>query len=314
MRGRDVHTNIMLDIECTAANAHNPAIIELAAVYFNRDTGEEFDYISIPVNLKSCTDLGLVTNLDTMKWLEDNIPQTLRISQDCSVSLDLTKALFKLSVFLRKCIKATERRNDAEGRWYKYSQPMIWGNRAMADNVWIRSAYHVSQLEQPWKYWSDKCLRTFVKQVGIKTGIDFSWRPWASKRIGKAHIALDDCRYQILYLKPATDEDWGLLPKKLNSATRATEATTQQPSPDVIFSGERTGSTNGSMLQPPAVPSAERMQPSPEPQLFGLPALIGLHPPGGIARRFHISAFGPGGIGTFLHQEQKPLMLKQVDP
>jgi len=57
---KDQHANIMLDIECAGLpHSSNPAIIEIGAVYFDFNTGEELSCFSTPINLKSCIDKGL---------------------------------------------------------------------------------------------------------------------------------------------------------------------------------------------------------------------------------------------------------------
>ena len=52
-------TNIMLDLDCTSIKHTNPAIMQIAAVHFDIDTGEEFDTIEMFVNLGSCRRFGL---------------------------------------------------------------------------------------------------------------------------------------------------------------------------------------------------------------------------------------------------------------
>jgi hypothetical protein len=196
---KNFHTNIMLDLECASKNTHNPAIIEIGAVYFDIDTGVELAHLSTPVSLQSCLDLGLVTDEETLAWVEKNIPTTLATSKGCSITLH--QALFRLSRFIRDSCKRTENALQEQGRTlHLESEPMIWGNGVMADNVWIRSAYKACSMEKPWKYWNDMCVRTMVKQCYFMTGMDYQ-REAVMK--GTKHKAIDDCRHQIAYLVKA---------------------------------------------------------------------------------------------------------------
>jgi oligoribonuclease (3'-5' exoribonuclease) len=198
-RKKNFHTNIMLDLECTAKETHNPAIIEIGAVYFDIDTGAELAHLSTPVSLQSCLDLGLVTDEETLAWVEKNIPTTLSTSQSCSITLH--QALFRLSRFIRESCKQTVYVLQEQGRTvYLESEPMIWGNGVMADNVWIRSAYKACSMEKPWKYWNDMCVRTMVEQCYCMTGRDYR-REMVMK--GTKHKAIDDCRHQVAYLVKA---------------------------------------------------------------------------------------------------------------
>jgi oligoribonuclease (3'-5' exoribonuclease) len=221
---KNFHTNIMLDLECTSVNNHNPAIIEIGAVYFDIDTGAELAHLSTPVSLQSCLDLGLVTEEETLDWVEKNIPTTLSTSKNCSVTLH--QALFRLSRFIRESCKQTVHALQEQGRTvHLESEPMIWGNGTMADNIWIRSAYKACSMEKPWKYWNDMCVRTMVKQCYCMTGIDYR-RDAVMK--GTRHKAIDDCRHQIAYLvkarnalmAPATSRKMGLMSPETSFSSR----------------------------------------------------------------------------------------------
>ncbi|KAF4624309.1 hypothetical protein G7Y89_g13864 [Cudoniella acicularis] len=202
MRQKNYHTNIMLDLEIAGVDSDNPVIIALAAVYFDPDTGKELAHILTPVSYDSCLKLGLVTDEKTLTWLDETIPETLNTSKSSTVSLE--KALFKFSNFVRTSCRKTieELRKDGRENLERYSQPMIWGNGAIADNVWIRSAYRACGMERPWKFWNDMCVRTVVKQCAALTGRDYSRE---IKFQGEKHNPLDDCRHQVRYLVLAMD-------------------------------------------------------------------------------------------------------------
>ncbi|KAF8848520.1 hypothetical protein BDZ45DRAFT_810720 [Acephala macrosclerotiorum] len=85
---KDPNANIMLDLEYTAAAAHNPAILEIGAVWFDIDTGTELATFKSLVSLISCLGLGLVQTDVTVAWLANNIPDTLATSRTTKVSLE----------------------------------------------------------------------------------------------------------------------------------------------------------------------------------------------------------------------------------
>ncbi|CAG8975081.1 hypothetical protein HYALB_00009944 [Hymenoscyphus albidus] len=216
MPDKDIHTNIMLDLECTDATVPNPVIIEIAAVHFDIQTGIELAHFHSPVNFQSSLDHKHLTSKKGLEWLKDNIPETLKTSMSTSVSLE--QALFRFSNFVRGCCKTTKDRLRDEGFESKieHSQPMIWGNGAVADNVWIASAYRSCNMVKPWEFWNDMCVRTFVRQCSLMTGREFTKEHVFE---GTMHIALDDCRNQIVYLVNARNSLVPARPKRTVSCT-----------------------------------------------------------------------------------------------
>ena len=133
MVGKDYHTNIMLDLECTSVNSTKPVILQLAAVHFDINTGTELDHMDGIINSDSCKELGLREDEATMKWVRVEIPQTLASSKTSRVSLH--QALNEFTSFINRSREATRKRFNLNASQLKYSQPMIWGNGANADNV-----------------------------------------------------------------------------------------------------------------------------------------------------------------------------------
>ncbi|KAF5871726.1 uncharacterized protein Bfra_008750 [Botrytis fragariae] len=77
MSTKDVRTHTMLDLEIAAHPLkHNPAIIQTGAIHFHIETGKVLKTFSIDINLESCIESGLITDSDTLQWLEKNIPGT----------------------------------------------------------------------------------------------------------------------------------------------------------------------------------------------------------------------------------------------
>ncbi|KAI9046857.1 hypothetical protein LZ554_008936 [Drepanopeziza brunnea f. sp. 'monogermtubi'] len=202
MKSKDLHTNIMLDLEVTSL-VFNPCIIEIGAIHFDIDTGVELGQYHTPVSLTSCLAVKLVKDQDTMTWLERHIPGTLETSRESTVALP--DALKQLNKFIASCVATTARRSPGpRGN----SLTKIWGNGAVADNVWIRSAYEACKIAKPWNNFNDMCVRTLVKCYGEMLGRNF---PNEVKFQGAKHSALDDCRHQIRYLVRARSAVMALL-------------------------------------------------------------------------------------------------------
>jgi exodeoxyribonuclease VIII len=66
----------------------------------------------------------------------------------------------------------------------------VWGNGATFDNVILDNAYKAAQMNKPWKYYQDRCFRTTKAEN----------QQILMEGIGVAHNALDDAKYQALYL------------------------------------------------------------------------------------------------------------------
>lgn len=178
-------TEVMLDLESMGVG-NNPALIQVAAVAFDGDTGEEVSKFDEKIDLKSSMDAGLTISSGTIKFWMTN-PQVTQETREIIMSEtgdhdktgnDLTTALVRF------------------GDWYrslenKQTVGTVWGNGAASDNVWLRSAYEACHLQPPFIFRDDMCLRTLrslAKRKGYKTNFEFT---------GNMHDGLDDCRYQI---------------------------------------------------------------------------------------------------------------------
>ena len=208
---KNPHTNIMLDLECTKAEASNPVLLQIGAVFFDIDTGEQFKTFSSSVNFQSCLDHGLLTDYATSDGLwKDNsmnfvrrfLPNVLKASRE-SESM-LPDVLSEFSKWIKLCCDDTRRRLKAQGLNID-SQPQIWGNGASGDNVWIKEAYLASKMNRPSQFYNDRCVRTFMQQNKHYIGIDYF------KTVvfeGTKHHAVDDCKHQIKYVVLAHRRIW----------------------------------------------------------------------------------------------------------
>jgi len=162
--------HIMLDIE-TMGNQSYSAILSIGAIKFNLDTGETGDKFYTTIDLKSCIDLGLRINADTLKWWMNQNEQAKKdlFGGD---QLCVEDALIKLSHFINK-------------------GDIVWGNSARFDCGILQNAYELCNIKLPWDFRDERCVRTLV-----------SFAPYIKENYkyeGTYHNALSDCYNQIGY-------------------------------------------------------------------------------------------------------------------
>lgn len=161
--------HLMIDIE-TMANESFSAIISLAAVEFDINTGQTGKEFYINISLQSCIDLGLIVNADTIMWWMKQSDEARKSLTGDSVSIN--EALLSFSGFCNKDYQ-------------------VWGNSARFDLGILQNAYNKAKLPICWDFRKERCVRTLV-----------SFRPETKayyKYIGTAHNALADCYNQIAY-------------------------------------------------------------------------------------------------------------------
>ena len=161
---------IMLDIE-TMGNGSNSAIIAIGAVAFDiNDISSRFYQ---QVNLQSSIDAGMEMDASTVLWWlkqSDDARSAFKVNEK---SLNISNALIEFSMFCESV--------NVCG---------MWGNGAAFDNALLSNAYRKLEIEQPWKFWNDRCYRT-VKN--IYQYVEFV-------RSGTNHNAVDDAESQALHL------------------------------------------------------------------------------------------------------------------
>ncbi|MCP3966933.1 MAG: 3'-5' exoribonuclease [Lentisphaerae bacterium] len=159
------NNNVMIDLE-TMGNNSKSAIISIGAVRFdNLELGQEF-YTN--VNLQSCIDAGLTMDASTIMWW------------------------MKQSDEARKAFNSGVNLADALRDFTKWLGPggEVWGNGVDFDNVILASAYDAANQPLPWRYWNNRCYRTFK---GLCPSIKVP-------RGGIHHNALDDAKTQAEHL------------------------------------------------------------------------------------------------------------------
>lgn len=163
--------HVMADIE-TLGKSNNAAILSIGMVKFNPFTDEFYDSFYVPVDPESCQALGLKIDASTVMWWMDEERDAARVAMMKETRIDLPSALYGLV------------------DWFGDDKP-VWGNGATFDNVILSSAFKACGIEQPWKFWNDKCYRTLKGQAkSIKL-----------KRVGTYHNALDDAISQAKHMQ-----------------------------------------------------------------------------------------------------------------
>lgn len=148
MSNREYSANIMLDLECTDATVNNPVLLELAAVHFDIDNGNELGHYTTIISYQSCLEKGLVDDCvegedgsiidgPGMIFLKGNgiLKETLKKSKASKISLN--RALAEFTGFVQSSCLTTRRLLGARAHPRNDIQPMIWGNGAVADNVYV---------------------------------------------------------------------------------------------------------------------------------------------------------------------------------
>lgn len=170
----DINTfgHVMIDIETMGTKSYS-AIISIAAVEFNIETGIIGQTFYQNISLQSNVSNGLVIDPDTVIWwIGQNEAARKKLSENPS---ELIQTLLLLDQYLVSCGP------DAK----------LWGNPARFDLGLLENAYQTAFLKSPWEHYNERCLRTLS-----------SLRPEIKKRTirkGPEHDATADCLFQIEY-------------------------------------------------------------------------------------------------------------------
>lgn len=169
----------MIDIETLGTNP-NSCILTIGAIKFNRnkDIGDlkDCERFYIRIDQKSCENLGMEVNNDTLEWWKNQNPQSRYEALDNMKNrIDIKDGLLELKKFIKDS---------------KY----IWANSPNFDCVILENAYKKCNLEVPWKFWNLRDCRT-VYDIG-----NTNLKSFVKETI---HHSLIDCYNQILCLQKA---------------------------------------------------------------------------------------------------------------
>lgn len=164
------YDHLMVDIE-TMGTGFNSAIVSIAAVEFDIDTGLTGRTFQIKVSLKSCLDVGMKVDADTILWWMQQSEEARAGFGGCT-TVSIRRALLDFSSFC-------------------HSDYKVWGNSARFDLGILENAYKRVGMPVPWKYYNERCVRTLASICPeLKDKTEF---------IGTKHNPVDDCYYQIEY-------------------------------------------------------------------------------------------------------------------
>lgn len=168
--------DVMLDIE-TFGNTSTAAIVQVAAVLFDRNTGKEIDSFKAEVDPVSSVDAGMTMDAQTvMWWLQQSKPAQKSITKQPRGSI--REVLTNFNTFIS--------RHEPNPR-----NVIVWCH-ATFDFPIMENAYKLLNINSPWHYRSARDLRTLVDLGGVDVYNDYA-------NNGTAHDALDDCRFQVKY-------------------------------------------------------------------------------------------------------------------
>lgn len=164
--------NVMVDIE-TLGTKSNSAIVQIAAVEFDINTGETGLEFSILLDIKDCMHQGLGVDANTLVWWMGQSKEAQEIFHNPD-RVSLKKGLEMFTNYIGN--------SELDG---------IWGNSPRFDLGLLEDAYTRLGMEIPWDFRKELDLRTLVKfHPSLKGLLKFEGTP---------HNGIDDCKYQIRY-------------------------------------------------------------------------------------------------------------------
>lgn len=157
--------DVMIDLE-TMGTGPDSAIVSIGAVEFDRAAQQLGETFYVAIDLKSAQQTGGVIDADTVLWWLKQSSQAREAL--CGTSVQMASALASFSGWLRGRCELRDVR--------------IWGNGSDFDNVILANAYRRLAVPVPWKFWNNRCYRTWKNE-----------HPEAVlRRSGTHHNALDD--------------------------------------------------------------------------------------------------------------------------
>jgi hypothetical protein len=178
-----MRTDITIDLE-TLSTSNNPVILQLAAVAFNIETGVVYRKYNMYISLKSCLDVGLRIDANTLEWWtrQDNnlFQQVLSGKKQLKQTLnDFNKWLTSVTI---------ENQSTKE-------QIHLWGNGILADNTWLKSAYEACDMIYPIHFLNDRDIRTLLEIAAKRADISTNDIRNKIPQQGEKHNALNDALY-----------------------------------------------------------------------------------------------------------------------
>lgn len=139
--------HVMIDTE-TLATTPDAVIMSLGAVRFDLETGEidEANAFYASISIQSNLDIGRRISQDTLNWWLKQDPQAQAVFHEKKMSLGDALVEFET--------------------WMNGKEHKMWSNGADFDLPLVSSAYEALGMKAPWKFWDQKCFRTFKELPG----------------------------------------------------------------------------------------------------------------------------------------------------
>lgn len=175
--------DIMLDLESLALKGA-PVIVQFSAIAFDMTTGKEHSRFSVLVDPRSCVDVGLGIDGETMVWW---------IQQDRKVFRKVVLEAFLKGITIQEAMKQL---SDFIESQRKLGEIRVWGNGILSDNKWVQDVSEKLKIDSPIGFREHSDLRTLVTLGKCILGVDHKAE---TKFEGEKHNAIDDCLHQIKY-------------------------------------------------------------------------------------------------------------------
>ncbi|MDO9596702.1 MAG: 3'-5' exonuclease [Azoarcus sp.] len=170
-----IYSHVMIDLE-TMGQTPDAAIVAIGAVAFDLTSCTiSPDAYYQRITLASAMAAGGTVDAGTILWwMQQSVDARAEITRTAGQT-DLAPALLLLREWFAEFA-------DPEAE--------VWGCGSDFDNVILASAYRNTGIEQPWKWWRNRCYRTLKS---MHRDIQF-------ERMGTHHNAVADAESQALHL------------------------------------------------------------------------------------------------------------------
>ena len=172
---------VMIDGETLGVNTNAP-IVTIAAVFFDLNTSWTLP-IHFRLDVQYQLDNGAKADWSTIRWWL----QQKRAARN---------ALMESPI---ECVSPDTFFYALDHYFEKLKPKTVWAKPATADLTWLTSLYEREDVQRPWSYDQERCLRTIIKAHDPHGQLE-------PKFVGTPHDAKDDAVHQVWYLRVLQEE------------------------------------------------------------------------------------------------------------